>query len=68
MKTDQDVLDQANEIARRLYSLRGYAVKAGYRFDLSTHPHEKEAWNGACVAMEYLTDTNPNDAADNLEE
>lgn len=65
-RTDQQVVDQTNELARQLYSLRGYNVREGYRFDQATHPHEVEAWQGACAAQLLLTDTDPNDALDNL--
>ena len=47
---------------------RGYEVAEGYRFDGATHPHEREAWLGACVAQEIITDTDPMAALENLEE
>lgn len=65
-RTDQQIVDQTNELARQLYALRGYAVREGYRFDKATHPHEVEAWQGACAAQLLLTDTDPNEALDNL--
>jgi len=68
MRTDQEILDQTNELARTLYSLRGYSVAKGYRFDRATHPHEVEAWRGACEAQMLLTDTDPQDAIDALDE
>ncbi len=33
-----------------------------------THPHEVEAWRGACAAQRLLTDTDPEDALANLED
>lgn len=68
MRTDQEIVDQTNELARRLYAIRGYTVKPGYRFDKATHPHEVEAWTGACDAQTFLTGTDPRDALDNIEE
>jgi hypothetical protein len=65
-RTDQQIVDQTNELARQLYALRGYTVREGYRFDEATHPHEVEAWQGACAAQLLLTDTDPNEALDNL--
>lgn len=65
-RTDQQIVDQTNELARQLYALRGYTVREGYRFDGATHPHEVEAWQGACAAQLLLTDTDPNEALDNL--
>ncbi|EIQ01110.1 hypothetical protein OpiT1DRAFT_05678 [Opitutaceae bacterium TAV1] len=67
MRTDQQIVDQTNELARRLYALRGYTVKGiNYRFDRAIHPHEVEAWQGACEAQRVLTDTDPQDSLDNL--
>jgi len=66
MRSDRQILDETNELARRLYWLRGHAVAVGYRFDLATHPQELEAWCGACVAQALLTATDPKDAAENL--
>ena len=65
-RSDQQIVDQTNQLARLLYELRGYSVLEGYRFDLATHPHEVEAWRGACAAQNLLTDTDPQDAVDNL--
>lgn len=42
-RTDQQIVDQTNELARQLYALRGYTVRESYRFDKATHPHEVEA-------------------------
>lgn len=68
MRTDQQIIDQTNELARRLYAIRGYQAQAGYRFDRATHPHEAEAWSGACEAQRLLTGTDPDDALDNIGE
>lgn len=68
MRTDREIIEQTNELARRLYALRGYAVAEGYRFDRAFHPHAREAWAGACVAQQLLTDTDPDDALSEEEE
>lgn len=68
MRTDQEIIQQTNELARILYRLRGYVVNEGYRFDKATHPHEREAWQGACEAQILLTGTDPNDALENEED
>lgn len=65
-RTDQQIVDQTNQLARQLYALRGYTVREGYRFDEATHPHEVEAWQGACAAQLLLTHTDPNEALDKL--
>lgn len=66
MRSDKEIVDETNELARQLYCLRGYMAPFGYRFDQATHPHEVEAWKGACVAQVRLTNTDPEDALDNL--
>lgn len=68
MRTDQQIVDQTNELASKLYALRGYIERPGFRFDRATHPHEVEAWEGARTAQLMLTGTDPNDALDNLED
>ncbi|MGX0940270.1 hypothetical protein ACUXQ2_006369 [Cupriavidus metallidurans] len=68
MRTDKQVVEQTNELARQLYELLGYHVRQGYRFDKATHPHEVEAWRGACAAQRLLTDTDPEDALANVED
>jgi hypothetical protein len=66
--TDQEIVDQANALAREIYTLRGYSVPEGYRFDAATHPHEREAWSAACAAFLMLKETDPNDAVAALED
>ena len=68
MRTPQEIVDQTNELARELYRLRGYVVAEGYRFDKATHPHEVQAWAGAREAQRLLTETDVDDALQELEE
>lgn len=65
-RTDQEIVAQTNELARSLYAIQGYSVQPGYRFDAATHPHEIEAWEGACAAQVLLTQTDPTDALEGL--
>lgn len=66
--SDQEIVDKANELARKFYSLRGYAVKEGYRFDRATHPHEVEAWNAAVLAFDFIQGTDVQNALDEIAE
>lgn len=68
MRSDQEIVRQTNVLARQLYRLRGYDVPEGYRFDQSTHPHAREAWEGARAAQLMLTETDPDDALGEDEE
>lgn len=67
MRTPQEIVDQTNELARALYRLRGYVRPRKFRFDKATHPQEVEAWNGACEAQRLLTETDVDDALQELE-
>jgi len=66
MRTEQQIIDQTNDLARELYKLTGNDVKKGYDFYNATHPQEKLAWEGACAAQLMLTDTDPEEAIANL--
>ena len=67
-RTARQIVDQTNELAARLYALRGYIVAPGYRFDEAHHPQEREAWAAARAAQLLLTDTDPDDAIQDLDE
>lgn len=69
MRTDQQIIDQANEMARIIYSHMGYSVPAGTEFHSETinrHPHARSCWGAACEIQMLLTNTDPNDAVNNL--
>jgi len=72
MRTEREIVDQTNSIARALYELMGYSVGDDhkfYEFDrVNYHPHERQCWNGACKAQEIITKTDPSDALEELEE
>jgi hypothetical protein len=71
MRTAQEILDQTNELAREFYSLRGYIVEEGFRFDIeriNTHPDEMLCWKQACAAQLLLTDTDIGDVLSELGE
>lgn len=61
MRSDKEVIDQTNELARKFYEHMGYEVPSGYRFDRARHPQERLCWVMACTAQDTLTDTDPND-------
>jgi hypothetical protein len=62
MRTDEEIVQQTNELARDFYGLTGNRVSPGYRFDRAAHPLEQLCWKMACRAQELLTETNPEDA------
>ena len=67
-RTPKQIVTQTNELARKLYALRGYKAREGYRFDRATRAREIEAWEGACEAQRMLTATDPMDAFSEIEE
>lgn len=67
-RTDQQIVDETNEVAREIYARRGYDAHEGYRFDRATHPHEVEAWETACWIEERYTGTDPVEALANIDE
>jgi len=66
-RTNQQIVDQTNALARAFYRSRGYVVPEGYRFDEAHHPDEQNCWFMACIAQLKLTDTDAEDALDNLD-
>ena len=71
MRTDQQVVDEVNKIARIIYKSMGYTVPEGTLFHTKTinrHPHEVGCWDAACEIELLLTDTDVVDCLDNLED
>lgn len=70
-RTDQEIVDQTNEVARIIYASRGYSVPEGYAFHdsdrVNYHPHEAQCWQAACEIQVLLTETDPEDALIELE-
>lgn len=69
-RTDEEIVDQTNRLAREMLRLTGvgYEVPEGYQFHLEKdrHPRARNAWDMARIAQEMLTSTDPQDALDNL--
>jgi hypothetical protein len=71
MRTAKQIVDQTNKIARIIYASRGYEVPEGTEFHTETvnrHPYERSCWNAACEIQELMTQTDPMNAVDELEE
>lgn len=70
-RTDQEIVDQTNRLAREMLRLTGvgYEVPDSYQFHIEKdrHPRARQAWDMACFAQEVLTSTDPQDALDNLD-
>lgn len=57
MKTDRELVDLANELARQFYAANGYEVPEGYEFQNARHPQERGMWNLAVIAYEFIDGT-----------
>lgn len=68
-RTDQEIVDQTNSLARICLAHlgTGYEAPEDHKFYESEHPRSKAAWQRACEIMEHMTATDPNDALANLE-
>ncbi|MDN0082364.1 hypothetical protein QU487_06305 [Crenobacter sp. SG2305] len=55
--SEEEIVQRANELARRFYAIRGYSAGEGYRFDQATNPHEVECWDMAVEAFDYIACT-----------
>ncbi len=67
-RTEQQIVDEANELARMFYLEMSYRAPEGFRFDRSRHPQEQAMWRLACVAFNRLQATDPADALSNVED
>jgi hypothetical protein len=68
MRTEKEIVADANALARIFYSLLGYQVEPGYRFDEATHPQEVAMWTMAVVAYENIEGTDVEDALNQIED
>lgn len=67
-RTNRQIVEDCNSLARLFYSAHGYQVPEGYRFDRASHPQELGMWNLAVLAFDYLQDTDVEDALMQLED
>lgn len=62
MRTEKEIVDDANALARVFYGILGYQVEPGYRFDEAIHPQERAMWSMAVIAYENIEGTDVEDA------
>lgn len=67
MRSEKQIVEQTNELARQLYELRGFIAPKGFKFYEATRSREIEAWKGACIAQELLTETDVENALAELD-
>lgn len=67
-RTEEQIVADANSLARIFYSMLGHQVEVGYRFDRATHPQEAAMWAMAVVAYENIGGTDVEDALNQIED
>jgi hypothetical protein len=67
-KTPQEIVDNANELARLFYSYMGNQVPNGYRFDKAHHPQEIAMFNMAVMAYDHIEGTDVEDCLAEIED
>jgi hypothetical protein len=67
-KTPEQIIREANALARRFYAALGYCVQDGYKFHEATHPQEVTCWHMAEIAFEQLQYTTLSDVLDELDD
>lgn len=67
-RDDETIVSQTIALAGQFYEAHGYTHTEGFRYWESTHPQERLMWRLACLAQLELTDTDPEDALQELEE
>lgn len=67
MKTDQQIVDGANALARRFYKMQGCEVPDGFKFYEAHHPAEVACWVMAVAAYDHIESTDVEDALAGIE-
>jgi hypothetical protein len=67
-KTDDQIIQEANELAREFHRQNGYEVLDGFTFYDSDNPRAIKAWNSAVLAYEFLTGTDLTDVLSGIGE
>jgi hypothetical protein len=67
MNTAKEIVDACNELAKHFYSMHGYRVPEGYRFDQAGHPQERLMWDMAVAAYEHIEGTPVEDCLSDLD-
>jgi hypothetical protein len=61
-RTDEQIVQVANSLARDFYAFMGYEVPEGYRFDQAKHPQERLCWRLAVRAFDVIEYTDVEEA------
>lgn len=67
-RTSKEIVDQTEELARKIAEIMGYKIVRTGRMIFSRNPRVQMCWQMACAAQEILTYTDPEDAFSDLDE
>ncbi len=68
MKTDREIVDECNALARSFYKMQGCEVPDGFKFYEATHPMEAGCWNMAVLAYDHIEGTDVDSALSGIED
>lgn len=65
-RTEREIVDACNELARMFYKGHGYDVPEDYKMYDATHPQELGMWNLAVMAYDHIEGTDVEDCLNQL--
>lgn len=68
MKTERQIVDDCNALARQFYKMQGCEVPDDFKFYESRHPMEQGCWNLAVLAYDHIEGTDVEDALAQVED
>ncbi len=66
MQTDQQIIDQTNQLALKFYRLKHPHTAEGTKFHEAEDKKAHKAWLLACIAQEFLCGVNVEEAWERL--
>lgn len=67
MRTDKEIVDQTEALARKFAEMNGWQVPPRKKMSDSVNPRFLVFWEMACQAQKVLTNTDPSDALSNVD-
>ena len=67
MKTEKEIVDQCNQLARLFYEMHGCEVPDDFKFYDAHHPTETGCWNMAVAAYSHIEGTDVEDCLNAIE-
>lgn len=67
-KTEREIVDDCNKLARLYYAMQGCEVPDDFKFYEANHPMEVGCWNMAVAAYDHIEGTDVEDCLSALED